>query len=238
MSSTKVLASQTAVASFIIPVLNEAAIVQQQLRQLQTLRESGHELVLVDGGSADGTVELARPLVDVLVCSAPGRSTQMNAGASAARGSLLVFLHIDTALPAAFSQNLQTLAHSDSCWGFSPVRLDAAGLAFGVISWFMNMRSRLTRVATGDQVLCIKKSTFGQIGGFADIALMEDVEICKRLRKLSAPTIFAAKVMACGRKWQRDGVWRTVLLMWRLRLAYFLGADPRRLRAKYYESGS
>ena len=220
--------------SIIVPVLNEAQLVQSQLRRLQSLRRQGHEVILVDGGSTDQTVDLAQPLVDRVATSQRGRSSQMNAGAAVARHSLLVFLHLDTQLPSQFDAQVQALDLSDCVWGFSFVQLDAPSFAFTLIAWFMNQRSRLTRVCTGDQVLCVKRASFERLAGFAPIALMEDVEICKRLRKISAPTIFPAPVLASSRKWQKEGVWRTVLLMWRLRLAYFLGADPQRLSEQYY----
>ncbi len=222
------------VCSIVIPVLNEAQLIESQLSRLQQLRRHGHELILVDGGSSDRTIDLAQSLVDHVIVGQPGRSAQMNAGAAVAGHSLLVFLHLDTRLPVQFETQLQSLQRSDCVWGFSPVRLDATGFAFKLIAWFMNHRSRITRVCTGDQVLCVQRATFEQIGGFAAIALMEDVEISKRLRKLSAPYVFSEPVLACSRKWQSEGVWRTVLLMWRLRLAYFLGADPQRLSEKYY----
>ncbi len=220
--------------SILIPVLNEALLIQPQLNRLQQLRRQGHEVILVDGGSADRTVDLAKPLVDRVVASQPGRSAQMNAGAAVARHSLLVFLHLDTQLQSQFETHVTAFQHSDRVWAFSPVQLDEPGFTFKLIAWFMNHRSRITRVCTGDQVLCVQRAPFEQIGGFAAIALMEDVEISKRLRKLSAPYIFSEPVLACSRRWQKQGVWRTVLLMWRLRLAYFLGADPRRLSEKYY----
>ena len=222
------------VCSIIIPVLNEAQLIKVRLTRLQPLRRLGHEVILVDGGSADQSVDLAQSLVDRIVNSERGRSAQMNAGAAVARHSLLVFLHLDTQLPGQFESQLKAFQTSDCDWGFSLVQFDATGCGFKLIAWFMNHRSRLTRVCTGDQVLCVKHTTFKQIGGFAAIALMEDVEISKRLRKISTPFIFSAPVLACSRKWQREGVWRTVMLMWRLRFAYFLGADPQRLSEQYY----
>lgn len=221
--------------SIVIPVLNEAQLVQPQLSRLQQLRVEGHEVILADGGSADQTVALAQSLVDLVVTSERGRGAQMNAGAAAARHSLLVFLHLDTQLPSDFESQIWGLQHGDCQWGFFPVRLDTKGFTFKMIAWFMNRRSRISRVCTGDQVLCVKRAVFEQLEGFAPIALMEDVEICKRLRKISSPHIFSAPVLASSRKWQAEGVWRTVVLMWRLRLAYFLGADPQRLNERYYE---
>ncbi len=222
--------------SIIIPLLNEAQLVRQQLTRLQPLRTEQQEIILVDGGSTDQTVDLASPLADQVIKSKRGRAAQMNAGASAARHSMLVFLHLDTCLPQEFDQQIQALQRSDRVWGFFPVQLDAAGPAFKLIAWCMNKRSRISRVCTGDQVLCVKRAAFEQLGGFADIALMEDVEISKRLRKLSAPYCFSVPVLASSRKWRQEGVWRTVILMWRLRLAYFLGADPWQLNKRYYNS--
>lgn len=206
------------------------------MARLQALRAQQHEIILVDGGSADQTVALAIPLVDRIVASSRGRGVQMNAGAALASHSLLVFLHLDTCVAQQFDRQIQALQHSDRVWGFFPVQLDAQGPAFKLIAWSMNTRSRISRVCTGDQVLCVKRTTFEQLGGFAAIALMEDVEICKRLRRISAPYRFSAPVLASSRKWRQEGMCRTVILMWRLRLAYFLGADPAQLNKRYYGS--
>lgn len=220
--------------SFIIPVLNERAIIVEQLSALQVLREQGHEIILVDGGSNDNTVELARPYVDRVVESRPGRAIQMNAGCAKATRQYLAFLHIDTSLPIDISQQLQKFSNSNSNWGFFPVTLASKKLVFTVIAWFMNKRSRLSYIATGDQLLLVSNETFLGLGGYAPIALMEDVEICKRLRETASPWLADSKVCCDIRKWQKYGVMRTTLLMWSLRWAYFFGADPKDLHERYY----
>lgn len=221
--------------SFIIPVLNEAPYLQNRLLALQEVRRRGHELVLVDGGSQDGGRELARPLVDCLLQSVPGRSAQMNAGAERAQGEYLVFLHLDTQLPEAADQLiLSAMQSSDTGWGWFRVRLENPGWPYRLIAWSMNLRSRLTRVCTGDQTLFVGRELFRQIGGFPQLPLMEDVAISKLLRRLGRPVIIAQPVTTSSRRWEKYGVVNTVLLMWRLRLMYFFGVSPQRLAQIYY----
>ncbi|HDZ09163.1 TIGR04283 family arsenosugar biosynthesis glycosyltransferase [Pseudohongiella sp.] len=225
--------------SIIIPVLNEAQTLRRQLAALQALRRQGHQLVLVDGGSTDASVQEAQGLVDVCVSSAPGRARQMNAGAAHAVGDILLFLHIDTLLPAQ-AADLVTAALADGakCWGRFDVRLDGAHPAFAVIGRAMNLRSRLTAVATGDQAIFVRRAVFEQVGGYADVPLMEDVMISKTLRRLSRPACLSMPVISSSRRWQKHGIMTTVWLMWRLRLAFFLGASPASLHAQYYRGSA
>lgn len=221
--------------SIIIPVLNEAETLRRQLPTLQNLRRQGHQLILVDGGSTDGSVELSRDLVDVCLSAEPGRASQMNAGAGHASGDILLFLHIDTTLPVGAAQLLTTaLADSARCWGRFDVRLDGQHPAFAVIAWAMNLRSWLTAVATGDQAIFVQRSVFEQVGGYADVPLMEDILISKILRKISRPVCLRTPVISSSRRWRQHGIMATVWLMWRLRLAFFLGASPADLHARYY----
>lgn len=221
--------------SVIIPVLNEAETLRLQLPALQALRKAGHQLILVDGGSTDGSVEAARGLVDVSLASEPGRARQMNTGAAHAAGDGLLFLHIDTTLPEQASALVTSaLASSGRCWGRFDVRLDGRHPAFRFIAWAMNLRSRLTAVATGDQAIFVNAAVFKQIGGYPAVPLMEDVMISKTLRKLSRPVCLREPVVSSSRRWQQHGIMPTVWLMWRLRLAFFLGASPARLHAQYY----
>jgi len=221
--------------SFILPVLNEAALIEAQLQRLQTYRECGHEVVVVDGGSTDGTPALALKLADTVLSAAPGRSLQMNAGAAVASGDLLVFLHVDAQLPEAADRLLlAALAVPGSQWGWFSVHLSNPALPFRIIAACMNLRTQLSFVCTGDQALFVSKQLFTQIGGFPPLPLMEDVAICKRLRRKSTPHWITRPVLASSRRWEQQGLVRTVVLMWWLRLLYFCGVSPTRLQQMYY----
>ncbi len=215
--------------TIIIPVPNEEQNIETCLLGLQLLRKQGVEIILIDGGSQDSTCELASPFVDHLIQSAPGRGIQMNAGAAVARGESLLFLHSDTVLPPDFSP----IMISEAQWGFFPVQLSGSAWPFRMIEGAMNLRSKITKIATGDQAIFIQSGFFQRIGGFADIPLMEDVEICGRLRSESRPVLMSATVVTSSRRWEQQGIARTVLRMWRLRLAFFFGACPHRLVQQY-----
>jgi rSAM/selenodomain-associated transferase 2 len=219
--------------TIIIPVLNEAGHLATQLQALQDLRGQC-QLVLVDGGSDDDSVHIAERKVDKLVSSPKGRAKQMNAGAEVADGDIFLFLHADTSLPdSALNDMAQAIAEGHH-WGRFDVAFDAHQAIFKVIAFMMNHRSRITGIATGDQGLFVTKQAFQAIGGFPDIALMEDIAISKQLNKLGKPACLKAKVVTSARRWQQHGVIRTILLMWYLRLAYFFGADPDDLARIYY----
>ena len=218
--------------SFVIPVLNEAERVAPLLESLRE-RYPLAELVVVDGGSRDGTVAAAMGLCDGLLVSPRGRARQMNLGGRAATGDYLFFLHADTSLSISAGELAEALA-ADASWGFFRVSLSGSGISLRVVEWFMNRRSGLTRVATGDQVLFLDRALFEATGGFADIPLMEDVEYCKRLRALATPSIIPHPVTTSSRRWEERGVARTVLQMWWLRLAFAMGASPGRLHRIYY----
>jgi len=230
---------QTAVAaqlSIIIPVLNEAEQIVAALQALTPLRASGAEIIVVDGGSADNTVALATPLADRVIASARGRAAQMNAGAAAARGDVLLFLHADTRLPVdADRLILDGLEQSRRAWGRFDVTIDSAHPLLPLVAAFMNARSRLTGITTGDQAMFATREVFNAAGGFPEIALMEDIEFARRLKRVSSPLCLHARVTTSGRRWEKRGVLRTIVLMWRLRLAYFFGAKPDDL-ARRYES--
>ena len=219
--------------SIIMPVLNEAGGIRETLVALQPLREAGCELILADGGSADGTAEAAAGLYDQWVGSLPGRARQMNAGAGAATGELLLFLHADTRLPADALAWLERFVASDRLWGRFDVRLSGNRPLFRVIAWFMNQRSRLTGVATGDQAIVVRRSLFERVGGYEPIPLMEDVALSKTLRRHSRPYCIRASVITDSRRWEVNGAWRTIVLMWRLRWAYWRGTDPETLARRY-----
>jgi rSAM/selenodomain-associated transferase 2 len=222
--------------SIIMPVLNEAAGIEAELAALASLRARGAELIVVDGGSRDRTAVLAGPLTDRVLTAPRGRASQMNAGAAAARGDVLLFLHADTRLPEnADRLVIDALAGSKRLWGRFDVRFDMGGLR--LVAAMMNARSRLTGIATGDQAIFVTRTAFAQVDGFPAIALMEDVALSKRLKRTSRPANLRDRVTTSGRRWRHNGTLRTILLMWRLRLSYFLGADPARLARQYgYEA--
>jgi rSAM/selenodomain-associated transferase 2 len=221
--------------SIIIPVFNEAAVIEVQLQRLQAMINDSCEVIVVDGGSQDDSVARATPLATkVIVSPEKGRAQQMNAGAAIATGRLLLFLHCDTCLADGALQEL--LAMPRPTWGFFTVTLSGLSWQFRVIEWCINRRSTLTQVATGDQCLFIEYQLFKRLTGFAAIALMEDVDMSKRLRRVAKPVVIERPVVTSSRRWEKKGIWQTVILMWRLRLAYFLGASPEKLAAIYYSS--
>jgi len=219
--------------SIVMPVLDEAAGIVAALQALAPLRAQGHEVIVVDGGSRDGTPALAAPWVDRVVAGPRGRARQMNAGAALASGDVLLFLHADTVLPAAAASSLRAAMEAGALWGRFDVRIAGASVWFPVIAALMNGRSRLTRIATGDQALFVQATLFHRLGGYADQPLMEDVELSRRLRDVAAPACLKERVLTSGRRWETRGVWRTIFLMWRLRWAYWRGASPEVLARAY-----
>ncbi|MFK7732002.1 MAG: TIGR04283 family arsenosugar biosynthesis glycosyltransferase [Pseudomonadales bacterium] len=223
--------------SIIIPVLNEekrlAALINY-LRELADKQLPPLEIIVVDGGSTDASLSIAADLADDVAKTLACRAAQMNEGARLASGDVLVFLHADS-WPAnnLFSQCGQLIG-SNRLWCFSKVRLDDEAFVFRVIEWFMNTRSTMSGIATGDQTVCVKSSTFDQLNGYADIPLMEDIELSRRLKRVSRPIVFDERVVCSTRKWRKNGVIKTVLMMWLLRAGYFLGTSPARLHAIYY----
>lgn len=218
--------------SIVVPVLHEAGTLSATLAPLQPSRGRDVEIVVVDGGSTDGTVEVARPLADAVIVAPRGRAAQMNAGAAAARADTLLFLHADTRLPPD-APRLVREALARASWGRFDVRIEPATPLLRVVGAMMNARSRLTRIATGDQALFMRRAAFAAAGGFPAIPLMEDVAMCRALKRLGPPACLRARVTTSARRWQRHGVLRTVVLMWRLRLAFAMGADPHRLARAY-----
>ncbi|MDX1588888.1 MAG: TIGR04283 family arsenosugar biosynthesis glycosyltransferase [Oleiphilaceae bacterium] len=219
--------------SVIVPLLNEADGIATTLGPLQAWRIAGHEVILADGGSRDASREAARGLYDRWLDAPRGRARQMNAGAALARGDVLLFLHADTVLPADALAQLQAFAASDSLWGRFNVRLSGGGALFRLIGFLINWRSRLTGIATGDQGIFVRADLFHRLGGFADIPLMEDVELCRRLRALGRPRCIRARALTSSRRWREHGPWRTIFLMWRLRWEYWRGRPPEQLVARY-----
>jgi len=220
--------------SVVLPVLNEAAGLGAALQALAALRAGGAELIVADGGSRDHSAALARAGGAQLVNAARGRALQMNAGAAQARGEVLLFLHADTQLPAGANELIsQALASGLRVWGRFDVSITGRPAMLKLIAALMNLRSRRTGIATGDQAMFMTRAAFEAVGGFPVQPLMEDIEMSRRLLRLSRPACLRAKVQTSGRRWENRGVWRTVLLMWRLRWAYWRGAAPERLAELY-----
>lgn len=225
--------------SIIITALNEAEHITATLDSLQPLRQRGVEVIVVDGGSSDDTVPLATERADKVITSPRGRALQLNAGAAAARGEILCFLHADSGLPdGADGLIVGSLSGSRRSWGRFDVSITGTHPMLRVIAQMMNWRSRLTGIATGDQGLFMTRSLFEAAGRFPEIALMEDIAFTRQLKRYGAPLCIAHRMTTSGRRWEKHGVWRTILLMWRLRLAYFLGADPDRLARQYVRNKS
>jgi rSAM/selenodomain-associated transferase 2 len=216
--------------SVVVPALNEAAGIRAALEALAPLRARGHEVIVVDGGSGDGTAELAAGLCDRLLDAAPGRALQMNAGAREARGFALLFLHADTRLPPKGDEAI-LFALKTYSWGRFDVSIAGRHPVLRLVACAMNLRSRLTGIATGDQAIFVRREAFG---GFPEIPLMEDIAFCKAMRRRGPPACLRERVLTSARRWESRGVWRTIFLMWRLRLLFFLGARPERL-ARLYE---
>ena len=215
--------------SIVIPVLDEAERIGASLAALAPLRRRGHEVIVADAGSADATRELAAPLCDRVVSSARGRGAQMNAGARFATGDALLFLHADTALPSE-ADRLVFESLQEQSWGRFDVEIEGRHRLLKVVGWAMNLRSRLTGIATGDQAIFVRRADFA---GFPEIALMEDIAFSRLMKRRGAPACLRSRVRASGRRWESRGVLRTIVLMWRLRLLYFLGARPERLARLY-----
>ncbi|MCI0399699.1 MAG: TIGR04283 family arsenosugar biosynthesis glycosyltransferase [Gammaproteobacteria bacterium] len=220
--------------SVIIPTLNQADEISGMLCPLQSLRARHHEVIVVDGGSDDGMRDAARGLADSVILGTRGRGRQMNAGAALATGEILIFLHADTRLPEGVDRFLPlAMAESARDWGRFDVRLSGSHRIFRLIESLMNLRSRLTGIATGDQAIFIRRHLFTQIGGFPEIDLMEDIAISHVLKCHGRPLCLRQRVVTSSRRWEQYGIFRTIIKMWYLRLAYMLGADPSDLAEQY-----
>ncbi|MEX6503098.1 TIGR04283 family arsenosugar biosynthesis glycosyltransferase [Pseudomonas zhanjiangensis] len=220
--------------SVIVPVRNEAHVLPALLDDLAALRLAGAELIVVDGGSDDASCALASARADLVLESPAGRARQMNAGAAVARGDYLWFVHADTRISAGAVQRLLDALQARPLWGRFDVRLSGRGLALRLIGTMISLRSRLTGVASGDQGIFVAREAFRALNGYADIDLMEDLELSRRLKQLVRPVCLRPPLETSSRRWEERGVWRTVVLMWRLRLAYYCGASPSRLAREYH----
>ena len=218
--------------SIIIPTLNEEKSIQSCLLALQPLRNDC-ELIIVDGDSTDNTRLIAAPLADKVLLSVKGRSKQMNNGAKQATGEILIFLHADTYLPENALALIEEKISLTKQWGRFDIQLSGNLFLLRVIAQMMNWRSRLTGIATGDQVIFVTRQAFEKTGQYPEINLMEDIALCKKLKKISSPICLKDKVISSGRRWEQNGIYRTILLMWTLRLRYLFGADPKTLAFLY-----
>jgi len=220
--------------SIVVPVLDEAEGIVATLASLAPLRARGAELIVVDGGSRDATVARAQALADRVIEGPRGRARQMNAGAAVARAPTLLFLHADTRLPEDADRLIASaLGAAPLAWGRFDVAIEGHSRMLPVVAAMMNARSRLSGIATGDQAMFMTRAAFEAAGGFPDQPLMEDIELSARLKRLSAPVCLRERVLTSGRRWEQRGVWRTIVLMWRLRLLYALGVRADRLAPWY-----
>jgi rSAM/selenodomain-associated transferase 2 len=223
----------TAKLSIVVPVLNEAASLPAFLDALGARIEADMEVIFVDGGSDDGSPALLRAAGWRVLASEPSRARQMNAGAAAARGEVLLFLHADTCLPESFADAIARGLSGGKCWGRFDVALIGRPVLLKLVAAMMNLRSRLTGIATGDQALFLRREAFEAVGGFPAQALMEDIEISRRLKRLSPPACLKARVRSSARRWEARGLWRTIFLMWQLRWCYWRGVPADELARRY-----
>jgi rSAM/selenodomain-associated transferase 2 len=220
--------------SIIIPALDEGEQIAAMLDRLADLRQLGVEVIVVDGGSRDATVQRARLRADCVISAPRGRALQMNAGAARASGDVLLFLHADTRLPEdADHVVLNGLERCGRAWGRFDARIEGRHPLLPVVAWCMSLRSRITGIATGDQAMFVRRDAFHAVGGFPAIPLMEDIALSKQLKRVSRPLCLRECVVTSGRRWEKNGILSTIFLMWRLRLAFFFGADPKELALRY-----
>lgn len=217
----------------VMPVLNEAQAIEATLQALAPLRQCGARVVVVDGGSEDDTMAKARPHADAVISAPRGRAAQMNAGAALGWGEVLLFLHADTTLPDGADERLLQALTQGHLWGRFDVRIAGRHRMLAVVATMMNLRSRWTGIATGDQAMFMRREVFAQLGGFAPMPLMEDIDMSRRLRGLDAPACLRERVITSGRRWEQRGVWRTMALMWRLRWRYWRGESAHALAQDY-----
>lgn len=222
--------------SIIIPTLNEVSVLGRTLSSISS-GGGATETIVVDGGSIDGTQTIAYQYADRVLSCAPGRARQMNAGAEVASGDVFLFLHADTLLPADFAEVIsRALARPAVIGGRFDVRLDSTGWVFRVTEILINFRSRLTRIATGDQGIFIRRAVFLQLGGYPEMLLMEDLELSKKMKQAGEVACLKERVITSGRRWEKDGVLRTIVLMWMLRFCHLVGVSPVRLKAFYADT--
>jgi len=217
----------------VVPVLDEAPGLAARLADLEQFRRRGAHLVVVDGGSVDDSLAIARAHADLAFVAPRGRAAQMNAGAAARPADMFLFLHADTSLPDDADALVAGALGGRFAWGRFDLRIDSSRAALRLVGRAINLRSRLTGIATGDQCMFVRHDLFRAVGGFPDIPLMEDIALSRRLLRHGRPACLREQVVTSARRWERHGVWRTILLMWRLRASYFFGADPAQLALRY-----
>jgi len=219
--------------TIVIPTLNEEVEIQVCLMQLQGFRAKGIEVIVADGGSIDRIPQLVEGLCDQFILARRERAVQMNAGARRARGEMIFFLHVDTRLPENFSEIITSIETDTFNWGRFDIKLSGQRWLFRVIEAMVNIRSRLTGIATGDQVIFMTQKIYRAVDGFPEIALMEDIAMSRRLKSISPPLCLRQKVTTSSRRWEKNGIMTTIIKMWWLRFAYFIGVNPEKLAAQY-----
>jgi len=219
--------------SIVIPALDEAPLLATHLQALQPLRAHAVRLVVVDGGSRDTTLGIARRFADIAFTAPRGRASQMNAGAAACPADVFLFLHADTKLPDDACDHVWRATRAEHAWGRFDLSIDSPRHALRIVAALINLRSRLTGIATGDQAIFVRRELFEAVGGFPDLPLMEDIAMSRRLKRHGPPACLRERVATSARRWERHGIWRTIFLMWRLRAAFLFGADPERLARTY-----
>lgn len=217
----------------VVPVLDEGESLGARLEALRPFRDRGAHVVVVDGGSADDTTDVARARGVEVLTARRGRAAQMNAGAANGEEAVILFLHADTHLPEGADQLIRGALDRGHEWGRFDVRIDSPRRLLRVVSFSMNLRSHLSGIVTGDQAIFVQRDLFERVGGFPDLSLMEDVALSRTLRRTGRPARIRSRVTTSARRWEQHGTWRTIVLMWRTRLDYFFGADPERLAVRY-----
>ena len=220
--------------SIVLPLLDEEALLPRAIERLQAMRSRGCELIAVDGGSRDRTMDITRPMVDLLLEAPRGRARQMNVGARRARGEVLWFLHADVLVPPEGDLVVATAVEEGHFWGRFDVALSGSEHAFRIVEWMMNKRSCLSGICTGDQGIFVSAEVFARVGGYPEIDLMEDIALSRLLKTRQLPACLLQRIVVSSRRWERDGIWRTVLSMWRIRACYWLGQKPDALARIYY----
>lgn len=224
--------------SIIIPTLNEEGVLEKTLQSLEVIQRQGAEVIIVDGGSVDATLDIAKQFAVQVIQADTGRAKQLNKGAELASGDMLLFLHADTIVPSNTHELVRGACVEGDVWGRFNVILDSPKPIFRLIETMMNWRSCITSIVTGDQAMFVSKGLFERVGGFPEISLMEDIAVSKKLKSVLPPICFKQPVITSSRRWLEHGILNTVFLMWRLRWGYFMNIDPDVLAKKYHRSKS